>query len=140
MKQTALEPTCPVGTAISLLSGRWRSSIVCALLDEHPAPVRFMDLQRRTTAKARAPISRKVLRDELHALQQKQLIIRESEGVKAPLQTRYSLTPWGSALGPVTDALARWADNAACCATPPDQGSREGKRGPKRAASAAGSE
>jgi DNA-binding HxlR family transcriptional regulator len=141
MKKTALEPTCPVGLAISMLSGRWRSSIVCALLDEHPDPVRFMDLQRRTAAKARSPISRKVLRDELHALQQRQLVVRrEGEAVKPPLQTWYSLTPWGSALGPVTEALARWAEGAGSPAEPPDQRSLEGERAPKRATSMTGSE
>jgi DNA-binding HxlR family transcriptional regulator len=140
MKQTALEPTCPVGTAISLLSGRWRSSIVCALLDEHPVPVRFMDLQRRTATKARAVISRKVLHDELQALQHQQLVIRtQGESIKPPLQTWYGLTPWGAALQPVTDALAHWVESPES-APAVDQGKREGEREPKRGMATACSE
>lgn len=110
MKQTALEPTCPVGTAISALAGRWRSSIVCALLDAHPQLIRYTDLQRRASAKAGAPLSRKTLSQELRAMMDQGLATRaEGEAVKPPLDVRYGLTEWGAALGPAADALAAWA-------------------------------
>jgi DNA-binding HxlR family transcriptional regulator len=71
--------------------------------------MRFMDLQRCTTAKARSSISRKVLRDELLALEHSRLVTRlVGPALKPPLQTLYGLTPWGARLTPITSMLAEW--------------------------------
>ena len=108
MKTPALTTTCPVGIAISLLSGRWRSSILCTLLDADA--VRFSELQRRASAKAGRQIARKVLVEELTALR-KMGLVRRTAGMSAkpPLEIHYSLTPWGRELAPVIDALMIWA-------------------------------
>ena len=109
MKRAALEPTCPVGEALTRLSGRWRSSIICALLDAHPEAIRFSELLRRTSAKAHASLSRKVLSKELQAMMEQGLLVRfESEASKPPFDVRYGLTQWGSGLQAATLALAAW--------------------------------
>jgi DNA-binding HxlR family transcriptional regulator len=115
VRRTALEPTCPVGTAIALLSGRWRSSVVCALLNRHPHPVRFSELRRQTSSKAGAEISAKVLIQELVALEKQRLVTRTQSGVKPPLEVRYGLTEWAARLAPVTDALGAWMTCADGC-------------------------
>ena len=98
---------------------------MCALLDE--SPIRFMELQRRTSTKAGGAISRKVLAEELTSLETLGLVRRrEVPSPKPPFETYYALTPWGAELGPVVDALLAWSCSAA-------QGSREGHRGPNLA-------
>jgi len=113
MRHTALEPACPVGEALSLLGGRWRSSIVCALLDTHPAQIRFSELLRRASTKANAHLSRKVLSQELRAMIEQGLLVRcAGEAIKPPLDVRYRLTEWAAQLGPATQALAMWMVSA----------------------------
>jgi len=114
MRITALQHSCPLGRALSLLSGRWKSSILCALLDQHPAPIRFMELQRIAGRKAGAPaaLSRKVLSHELKELERDGLVHRApgpSPRARPPLDIRYSLTEWGARLSPVFEALGEWS-------------------------------
>jgi DNA-binding HxlR family transcriptional regulator len=112
MKSAALTSTCPVGTTIGVLSGRWRSSILCALLDV--GSVRFTELQRLTSRKAGRQIARKVLIEELRALGEVGLVRRTvGASAKPPLETRYALSEWGRELQPVVDALLAWARSPA---------------------------
>lgn len=115
MKATALQHSCPLGRALSLLSGRWKSSLLCALIEEHPAPIRFMELQRIAGRKAGMPaaLSRKVLSHELKELEQDGLVHRAPgplQRANPPFDIRYGLTPWGARLGPVFHALERWSE------------------------------
>jgi DNA-binding HxlR family transcriptional regulator len=90
-----------------MLSGRWRSSIVCALLDAEA--IRFMELQRRVTRKAGRSIARKVLVEELGELAALGIVVRTvGPTTKPPFEIDYRLTPWGRELAPVVEALMAW--------------------------------
>jgi DNA-binding HxlR family transcriptional regulator len=115
MKRTAITDSCPMGLALSVLAGKWKSGILCALLAEHPHPLRFSELRRIATTKALSPaarpMSRKVLSSELQELEQHGIVFRQlapGSALKPPLNVQYGLTVLGTALRPAADALLSW--------------------------------
>jgi DNA-binding HxlR family transcriptional regulator len=91
--------TCPLYTAIGVVSGRWKPMIIQRLA---AGPLGFGELQRlmpRVTAK--------VLREQLRQLQADDLVVRRAL-TPAHRGVRYGLTPYARSLDPVFNALLTW--------------------------------
>ncbi len=93
-------PECPVATTVRLIGNKWKLLIIRNLI--------FNDKQRFTDfLKSISGISKKVLTDDLRALEDNGLIERKvfAEG---PPRVEYSLTALGKTLKPILDAMSVW--------------------------------
>lgn len=91
--------SCPLYTAIGVISGRWKPMILQRLA---AGPMGFGELQR-----AMPRVTAKVLREQLRQLQADELITRRALS-PARLGVRYQLTPYAKSLNPVFGALLQW--------------------------------
>ncbi len=91
-------PDCPVATTVRLIGNKWKMLIIRNLL---AAPQRFSDLLKSI------PISKKVLTDNLRALEEDGLVYREAFA-EAPPRVEYSLSELGSSLRPIWEAMEVW--------------------------------
>ena len=93
-------PECPVATCVQLIGNKWKLLIIRNLV--------YNDRQRFTDFTKSIPgISKKVLTDNLRALEDDGLIDREVFA-EVPPRVEYSLTPLGKTLKPVLDAMLEW--------------------------------
>ena len=83
-----------------LLSGKWKTVIIAALYNN--GKFRFMDLGRHIEG-----ISPKVLSKELKDLEMNRLIKRTVLDTM-PVTVEYELTPEGSSLNKVVEAMGEW--------------------------------
>ncbi len=91
-------PECPVATTVQLIGNKWKLLIIRNLL---ASPQRFTELLKTI------PISQKVLTDNLRALEEDGIIIREVFA-EVPPRVEYSLSALGQTLRPILDALKEW--------------------------------
>ncbi len=91
---------CPVTTAIGIIAGKWKPTILCELRDK---PRRFGDLRREI-----AGISEKVLATHLRDLEADGIVARREFREGAVQATEYSFTEYGRTLIPALNALADW--------------------------------
>ncbi len=93
-------PECPVATTVRLIGNKWKLLILRNLI--------FNGTQRFTDFMKTIPsISKKVLTDDLRALEEDGLIIRKAYA-EVPPRVEYSLTPLGASLKPILDAMSAW--------------------------------
>lgn len=92
-------PECPVATTVQLIGNKWKLLIIRDLLD---APQRFTELLHSIPA-----ISKKVLTDNLRALENDGLIQREVFA-EVPPRVVYSLSDLGLTLRPLLDEMKNW--------------------------------
>lgn len=92
-------PECPVATTVQLIGNKWKLLILRDLFDR---PQRFSEF-----FKSVAGISKKVLTDNLRALEADGLINREVFA-EVPPRVVYSLTDLGKTLKPILDAMWDW--------------------------------
>ena len=85
--------------AISVVSGKWRLAIVCALLS---GPKGFAELERLM-----GEITPRMLSKELRELELAGVIVKQTMSKDARLRT-YSLTPSGAKLEQVIVLMATW--------------------------------
>jgi DNA-binding HxlR family transcriptional regulator len=95
-------PECPVATCVQLIGNKWKLLIIRNLLN---GPQRFSELLKTIPG-----ISRKVLSDNLHVLEEDALIIREVFA-EVPPKVVYSLSTIGDSLRPIIDAMRVWGTN-----------------------------
>src|SRR5436309_6690899 len=91
---------CPVNTAIEIIAGKWKPSILCEL---RQGARRFNDLKRDIPG-----ISDKVLSAHLRELEADGIVSRREFHEGALLATEYAFTDYGNSLIPALDALAQW--------------------------------
>ena len=91
-------PECPVATTVQLIGNKWKMQIIRNLLS---SPQRFTELRKTI------PISQKVLTDNLRALEDDGLIVREVFA-EIPPRVVYSLSELGNSLRPIWDAMEVW--------------------------------
>jgi DNA-binding HxlR family transcriptional regulator len=91
---------CPVTTAIAIIAGKWKPTILCELRD---GPRRFSDLKRDVPG-----ISEKVLTTHLRDLETDGIVSRREFRDGAVLATEYAFTDYGLTLKPILTALADW--------------------------------
>ncbi len=92
-------PDCPVATTVHLIGNKWKLLIIRNLLTE---PQRFTKLLNSIPG-----ISKKVLTDNLRALETDGLIKREVYA-EVPPRVVYSLSELGISLKTIFDAMSDW--------------------------------
>ena len=93
-------PAWPVATTVQLIGNKWKLLILRNLI--------YNDTQRFTDFIKTIPaISKKVLTDNLRALEDSGLIFREVFA-EVPPRVEYSLTDLGKTLKPILDAMVNW--------------------------------
>lgn len=93
-------PECPVATTVQLIGNKWKLLILRNLI--YNGTQRFGDFLKTIPA-----ISKKVLTDDLRALEDDGLIEREVFA-EVPPRVEYSLSPLGKSLKPILDAMFDW--------------------------------
>lgn len=93
-------PECPVATTVQLIGNKWKLLIIRNLI--YNGTQRFGDFIKTIPA-----ISKKVLTDNLRALEDDGLIEREVFA-EVPPRVEYSLSKLGETLKPVLDAMFDW--------------------------------
>ena len=94
-------PACPVATAVELIGGKWKLSLLRNL---RVRPWRFNELQRDLDG-----ISQKVLTDSLKQMIDDGLVYRHDYHER-PMRVEYGLTEVGQKMLPILDALAGFGD------------------------------
>ena len=93
-------PECPVATTVQLIGNKWKLLIIRNLVFN--GRQRFTDFIKPIPA-----ISKKVLTDNLRALEDDGIIEREVFA-EVPPRVEYSLSPLGKSLKPILDAMVDW--------------------------------
>ena len=93
-------PECPVATTVHLIGNKWKFLIIRNLV--YNDKQRFGDFIKTIPA-----ISKKVLTDNLRALEDDGLIDRQVFA-EVPPRVEYSLTELGKTLQPILDAMSNW--------------------------------
>lgn len=93
-------PECPVATTVQLIGNKWKLLILRNLI--YNGTQRFSDF-----AKTIPGISKKVLTDNLRALEDDGLVEREAFA-EVPPRVEYSLSDLGKTLKPILDAMFEW--------------------------------
>ena len=93
-------PECPVATTVQLIGNKWKLLILRNLILNDSQ--RFTDFTKSIPA-----ISKKVLTDNLRALEEDGLVSREVFA-EVPPRVEYSLTALGKTLKPILDAMMDW--------------------------------
>lgn len=90
---------CPLTAAFAAVGGKWKLTILYWLSHEEH---HFSGLLRRV-----APISHKVLTEQLRELEADGLVARESTG-PVPAPVRYHLTDYGQTVLPLVECVRVW--------------------------------
>lgn len=93
-------PECPVATTVQLIGNKWKLLILRNLI--YNGAQRFTDFPKTIPG-----ISKKVLTDNLRALESDGLIEREVFA-EVPPRVVYSLSDLGKTLKPILDAMFDW--------------------------------
>lgn len=93
-------PECPVATTVQLIGNKWKLIILRNLI--YNGTQRFGDFLKTIPA-----ISKKVLTDDLRALENDGLIER-NVFAEVPPRVEYSLSPVDRSLKPILDAMFNW--------------------------------
>lgn len=95
-------PECPVATTVQLIGNKWKLLILRNLI--YNEKQRFTDFTKSISG-----ISKKVLTDNLRALEEDGLVEREVFA-EVPPRVEYSLSTLGKSLKPILDAMLNWGN------------------------------
>ena len=95
-------PECPVATTVQLIGNKWKLLILRNLI--YNGTQRFSDFIKTVPG-----ISKKVLTDNLRALEDDGLVEREVFA-EVPPRVEYSLTELGKSLKPILDSMWAWGE------------------------------
>lgn len=96
---------CPLTAAFAAVGGKWKLTIIYWLSrEEH----HFSGLQRRV-----APISHKVLTEQLRELEADEIVERAPLGM-IPAPVNYCLTEYGRTLFPLVESVRVWGEEHLC--------------------------
>ena len=93
------DENCPVGVVLRILGGKWKLSILCALLD---GTKRFSELRRLNPG-----ITQRMLTNQLRELEA-DLVVTRKIYAEVPPKVEYSLTEVGKKLQPSLQQLEEW--------------------------------
>lgn len=91
---------CRVGDALSIISGKWKPSILLTLISK--GPHRYGELKREL-----GDITPKILTSQLKELEEEGLVSREEYQVVPP-KVVYAMTEYGMTLEPILTTLHSW--------------------------------
>lgn len=92
---------CPLTAAFAAIGGKWKLTLIYWLAHDE---CHFAGLRRRA-----APISPKVLTEQLRELEADGIVERESAG-PVPLPVVYRLTAYGVTLIPLVESVRVWGE------------------------------
>ena len=95
-------PECPVATTVQLIGNKWKLLLIRNLI--YNGKQRFSDFIKTIPS-----ISKKVLTDNLRAMEEDGLIVREVFA-EVPPRVEYSLSEVGKSLKPILDAMSDWGE------------------------------
>jgi DNA-binding HxlR family transcriptional regulator len=90
---------CPIDTALTVIDGRWKGTILWRLLD---GPMRTAELRRSIP-----DITERMLIRHLHELVDAGIIERH-DAHTVPPRVHYSISDYGMTLAPVLERLCDW--------------------------------
>ena len=93
---------CPLNYAMSLVGGKWKMQIICALNNQ--GKLRYNELRRKLDG-----ISNTVLASSLKELEEAGLVER-TEYLQVPVRVEYRPTERCRSLLPILEALSDWAE------------------------------
>ncbi len=93
------EGACPFVEVMEVVGGKWRGTIIYCLAER---PKRFNELRNEM-----APVTQKMLAQELRALERDGLVLRE-QYPQIPPKVVYSLTELGETLKPIINLIDQW--------------------------------
>ncbi|MGD6959991.1 winged helix-turn-helix transcriptional regulator [Rossellomorea aquimaris] len=93
---------CPIELSVSIFSGKWKTTIICQLLE---GKKRYGELHRNI-----AGVTQKMLAEQLRELEEAGIVHREVYPVIPP-KVEYELTDLGEGLRPVVQYLQEWGMN-----------------------------
>jgi DNA-binding HxlR family transcriptional regulator len=91
---------CPLDCTLGILSGKWKSIIVCRLMHE---PLHFGEIHRSIPS-----CSKRTLAMQLAKLEEDGIVARQVEHEGAVIRTRYSLTESGASLATIVRQMDEW--------------------------------
>lgn len=100
-KDNAPRMDCAVDATMSLIEGKWKSTVLCKLIIK--GDMRFSELLSEMPK-----VSPKVLTNQLRELERDGLISR-TVYAEVPVRVVYGITERGMSLAPILIELARWA-------------------------------
>lgn len=92
---------CPLSAAFAAIGGKWKLTILYWLAH---GELHFAGLERRA-----APISHKVLAEQLRELEADGIVVRTPTGA-VPAPVIYQLTPYGQTLLPIIESVRLWGE------------------------------
>jgi DNA-binding HxlR family transcriptional regulator len=92
---------CPLSAAFAAIGGKWKLTILYWLAH---GELHFAGLERRA-----APISHKVLAEQLRELEADGIVVRTRTGA-VPAPVIYQLTPYGQTLLPIIESVRLWGE------------------------------
>ncbi|WP_366292372.1 helix-turn-helix domain-containing protein [Paenibacillus sp. AN1007] len=95
---------CPIELSVSLFSGKWKTTIICKLMD---GTKRYGELKKLIDG-----INHKMLAEQLRELEQAGIINRKVYPVVPP-KVEYALTELGEQLTPAIRLLQQWGSQFA---------------------------
>lgn len=93
---------CPLNHAMSVIGGKWKVQIVCAL--NNKGSLRYNELRRKLDG-----ISNAALANALKELEHDGLVIR-TEYLEVPVRVEYSTTELCDRLMPILEQLSDWGE------------------------------
>lgn len=93
---------CPIELSVSIFAGKWKTTIICQLLEEKK---RYGELHRNIVG-----ITHKMLAEQLRELEESGIVLRKVYPVIPP-KVEYELTDLGEGLRPVVQYLQEWGMN-----------------------------
>ncbi len=100
-KDNAPRMDCAVDATMSLIEGKWKSTVLCKLIMK--GDMRFSELLSQMPT-----VSPKVLTNQLRELERDGLISR-TVYAEVPVRVVYGITERGMSLAPILGELAKWA-------------------------------
>ncbi|MEM8996866.1 MAG: helix-turn-helix domain-containing protein [Acidobacteriota bacterium] len=91
---------CPIERVLAVFAGKWKPAILFSL--ENGGTLRFNELRRQIPG-----ISQRMLTQQLRELERDGVVARE-QFLEIPPRVEYRLTPLGSTLSRVEEAIDRW--------------------------------
>lgn len=93
---------CPLNYAMSLIGGKWKMQIICAL--NNRGTLRYNELRRKMDG-----ISNTVLANSLRELEEEGLVTR-TEYMEVPIRVEYATTELCDRLMPILESLSDWGE------------------------------
>ncbi len=90
---------CPIGTAISIIGGKWKIPILYRLRD---GKMRFSELKKTLPG-----VTQKMLTQQLRELERDGMVDRKVYP-QVPPKVEYSITPFSKKLEPILGLLCEW--------------------------------